>query len=189
MASLKEHSSSVFCSSAVAVNGYGLSPGGARSVGEHKPPQQQGRPHGGHYLQRVYRRTGHHLHHLRGTPLPLLLRAGTRGARGYAPERDSSSPRRSATRLPALSSSQALRFCAPASRRVCLYRGTGVRAHAGTVATIGTRRITQLQYLLKLPSPTSMRKALFVKADLAASVWPGLTDRMPFALCFHSHSE
>ena len=27
--------------------------------------------------------------------------------------------------------SQALRFCAPASRRVCPSRGTGVRAHAG----------------------------------------------------------
>ena len=60
-------------------------------------------------------------------PLPLV-RAGTRCLGRRATE--TPHPRRSATRLPALSS-QALRLCAPASRRVCLSRGTGVRAVRG----------------------------------------------------------
>ena len=47
---------------------------------------------------------------------------------GATRESHSTSPRRSATRLPALSSSQTLWLCVPASRRVCLSRGTGVRA-------------------------------------------------------------
>jgi hypothetical protein len=87
---------------------------------------------------------------------PSSRAGGDARCSGSTRHRDSSSPpRRSATRPPALSYSQALRFCAPASRRVCLYRGTGVRAHAGTVATSVTRRITQLQYLSQLPAPIS----------------------------------
>ena len=151
--------------------------GGALSVGEHKPPQQEGCPyqegwpHGSQYLTLVYGGTAYPLHHLRGTPsLPLV-------------------PRRSATWLPALSSSQARRFCAPASRRVCLYRGTGVRAcghcsnhrhqaYHSIAVFMGTSFANLSERCQSEDRETSLLRSLYCeRAALTARSWASRRDR------------